>query len=466
MPGSQDQVATLLSRSLGTLPDPLPIPHRPTVSDVEVRPPGSKSLTNRALVLAGLANGSSRLRGALLDADDALRLMAALEKLGARVHQEAGGVRVAGVNGRWRPASDETALNLGNAGTATRFLTASAVLSHRPVVIDGNSRMRERPIGDLAAAVRELGARVEFLDVPGYPPLRITPGTIPPGASVTLGDLVSSQFVSGLMMAGPWIPGGLTIRVSGRVASGSYITMTASLMQRLGVSVRVSDEMRVIRVGGPAPGAFDLDIEPDASGATYFWGAAALIEGLQCRVTGLGRDSLQRDAAFPDVLARMGAIVGRRAVGSDLGPAIGVRGSGRLEGIAEDMSDMPDAAMTLAVVACFARGTTTIHGVRTLRVKETDRIAALRAELGKIGVKVETGIVGDDDTITVTPPTGGVDCSPGVRRVEFETYGDHRMAMSLSLVGLRRPNVWIRDPGCVSKTYPGYWRDFARLYGG
>lgn len=465
MPGAQDQAASLLSRSLGALPNPLPIPHRPTVSDVEVRPPGSKSLTNRALVLGGLASGSSWLRGALLDADDALRLMAALAKLGAGVQQEADGLRVEGVGGRWRPASQETALNLGNAGTATRFLTAAAVLSPSPVVIDGNARMRERPIGDLAEAVRELGARVEFLDVPGYPPLRITPGTIPSGASVTLGNLVSSQFVSGLMMIGPWMPGGLTIRIRGRVASGSYIMMTATLLERLGVSVRVSDEMRVIRIGGPPPKPFELDIEPDASGATYFWGAAALVDGLMCRVAGLGRDSLQRDAEFPDVLARMGAVVGRRTVGSNLGPAIGVRGTRRLEGIVADMEDMPDAALTLAAVAGFARGTTTIHGVRTLRVKETDRIAALQSELGKIGVKVETGILGDDDTITVTPPAGGVDCSAGVRRVEFETYGDHRMAMSLSLVGLRRPNVWIHDPGCVSKTYPGYWRDFARLYG-
>ena len=201
-----------------------------------------------------------------------------------------------------------------------------------------------------------------------------------------------------------------------------------------------------------------MRVEPDASGATYFWGAGAMLPGASVSVSGLSGDALQGDSGFPELLSRMGASV---AVREGL---VTVRGPERLAPVLADMSDMPDAAMTAAVCAAFADGTTILRGVRTLRDKECDRIAALESELGKIGVVVESDVRGDPDVLTITPPTGGVDCAAGVAPVEFETFDDHRMAMSLALVGLRRPGVLIRDPGCVAKTYPGYFADLASLY--
>lgn len=204
---------------------------------------------------------------------------------------------------------------------------------------------------------------------------------------------------------------------------------------------------------------FSYEVEPDASGATYFWAAAAMIPGASCTVLGLDDASLQGDAAFPNLLRDMGADV-RRATN----PAgLRVTGPSRLAPITCDMADMPDAAMSLASVAAFAPGPTTIRGLGTLRVKETDRIAAMQAELAKVGVTVRQAGP-DPDAITVTPPSGGLDCSPSAPRVEFDTYDDHRMAMSLALIGLRRPNVFIRDPRCVAKTYPTFWRDLDSLY--
>jgi 3-phosphoshikimate 1-carboxyvinyltransferase len=286
----------------------------------------------------------------------------------------------------------------------------------------------------------------------------------------------SSQFVSGLLLAAPWLRGGLTLKMVGRITSKSYVAMTLGLLHRLGATVKTSEDLRVIRVGpreqqyeqslGIAP--FVYAVEPDASGATYFWAAAALLPGATCLVRGLDSESLQGDAQFPDLLARMGVIVR-----STTTPGVSCTGPDRLAPILADMSEMPDAAMTLAVVASFARtdgmgvgaeATSVLRGLRTLRVKETDRIAALQNELAKIGVRVETSVAGDDDVISITPPNGGVDCSPDCPPVAFETYDDHRMAMSLALVGLRRPNVSIKDPGCVAKTYPTFWRDLAKLY--
>jgi len=194
---------------------------------------------------------------------------------------------------------------------------------------------------------------------------------------------------------------------------------------------------------------------------TYFWGAGAILPGATVRVAGLRPDSLQGDTRFPDLLERMGVEVTRRADGPGV---IACRGPERLRPIMADCAPVPDAAMTLGVVASFARGSSVLRGLRTLRVKETDRIAAMQAELAKVGVSVETSVRGDDDAMTITPPAGGIDCSPGVARVEFDTYDDHRMAMALALIGLRRPNVWVRNPACVAKTYPTFWADLARLH--
>lgn len=448
-------------------PDPAPVAPAPPGFGIEVTPPGSKSLTNRALLLAALARGRSTLRGALTEADDARRMMAALRRLGAGVEASMGQVRVEGVGGRWRVGAEGVALDLGNAGTATRFLAAAALLSPGPVVIDGNARMRQRPIDELVESLERLGASVEYLGSAGNPPVRIVAPTDPARspADAHFEATRSSQFISALLLVAPWLPRGLTVRLLGGVTSASYIDMTVRLLDRLGASVRTSADMRVIRVGparGRAPGdglaPFEHDIEPDASGATYFWAAAAMSPGSTCRVRGLDARSIQGDARFPRLLGEAGAQV-REGDGW-----IEVRGAG-LAPIVADMADMPDATMTMAAVAALAEGSSVLRGVRTLRVKETDRIEALRTELGRIGVGVECPLDGDEGAMRITPPAGGIDRSGAAPAVVFDTYDDHRMAMSLALIGLVRPNVFIRDPGCVAKTYPGFWADLAGVYG-
>lgn len=445
---------------------------RPTL---RVRPPGSKSLSNRALLLAALADGTSTLRNALLDADDAQRMVAALGQLGATVERcDDGSVKVRGVAGRWNPSTNPAELNLNNAGTATRFLTAAAVLSAGPIVIDGNARMRQRPIAELADVLPQFGAKVEYAGQAGYPPLRIIPpralGKEPAAPRVIeLPTTQSSQFISALLLIAPWLTAGITLRLTGEITSRSYIQMTLGQLAAVGATVRNSDDLSVIRVGAGAVGAnqrpglaaFEHDVEPDASGATYFWAAAALLPGLTARVQGIGADSLQGDSDFPVLLERMGAA----RVPAETGTAeLAVEGPDELLPTIADMSDMPDAAMTLAAVACFARGTTVLRGLRTLRVKETDRIAAMQTELGKLGVKLASPVSGDPDALSITPPIGGLDCTKACPTVVFDTYDDHRMAMSLALIGLRRPNVVIRDPKCVAKTYPTFWAEYARLH--
>jgi 3-phosphoshikimate 1-carboxyvinyltransferase len=366
---------------------------------------------------------------------------------------------VRGVGGRW-PASGVT-LALGNSGTSVRFLAAAAMLASGPVTIDGTARMQERPIGELGELLTRLGCGVEYLGAAGFPPLRVTPASGEATSTLDVASFQSSQFVSAILLVGPWLPKGLTLRLTGPLTSAAYIQMTLGLLSKVGASVRMSEDLRVIRVGGGGGGGlagFEYTVEPDATGATYFWGGAAMVAGARCAVEGLDTQSLQGDSLFPEVLGRMGARVQR-------GPGvIEVVGPRQLQPILADMSDMPDAAMTLAACACFANGTSILRGLRTLHVKECDRIAAMQAELTKLGVSVQTPVQNDADAMTITPPAGGVDCSPGAPPVVFETYDDHRMAMSLALIGLRRPNVAIRNPACVGKTYPGFWRDFGKFY--
>ncbi|TVQ63689.1 MAG: 3-phosphoshikimate 1-carboxyvinyltransferase [Phycisphaerales bacterium] len=447
-------MTNLLRAPLDVLPDPLPIPAlrvgAPT--KIAVRPPGSKSITNRALLLAGLASGSSSLRGALLDADDAQRMLGAVAALGARTTREGeSAVRVEGVGGRWRTGGAGATLELGNAGTAVRFLTAAAGLADAPVVIDGDARMRERPIGQLVDALRALGGRVVYAGEEGCPPVRVEPSASFVGGEVVLPTLASGQFVSALLLAAPWLAEGVRIRIEGEPTSPPYIAMTLGLLRALGAKgVRASEDLRDIAVGHGPLGGFALDVEPDASGATYFWGAAAITPGLRCVAPGLTRGSSQGDARFVDALGAMGA----RVIERD--GTLGVEGTGALRGVDIDMSDMPDAALTLAVVACFAQGPTTITGLRTLRVKETDRLAALENELTKLGARATAGA----DRLRIEPPPTDVAAAGAV---VFDTYNDHRMAMALSLAGLRRGGVAVADPACVAKTYPRYWADLASL---
>lgn len=465
----------ILKLPLDQLPDPLPIPTLPRGRDgnfaAQVRPPGSKSLTNRALLLAALADGRSELRDALVDADDARRMLAALRSLGATITENDGGaISVDGVGGRWHVPLEGVELNLNNAGTATRFLAAASLLSPAPVTIDGNARMRERPIGELGDILGQLDAQIAYLGKPGFPPMRVTPATAAIPRTLEIPTTRSSQFISALLLAAPWLPGGLTVRLTGPITSRSYVEMTVGLLTRLGANVRTSEDMRVIRVGpgnsgGPERGlaGFHYDVEPDASGATYFWAAAALVPLASCRVLGLDEHSLQGDADFPDTLARMGVGVVRHSGRTPQESYVETRGPRGLSAIMADLSDMPDATMTLAVVAAFARGTSIFCGIGTLRVKETDRVQALKNELAKVGVKVESPVAGDPEVMSITPPPGGIDCSASAPRVEFDTYDDHRMAMSMSLIGLVRPNVFIRDPRCVNKTYATFFTDFASL---
>jgi 3-phosphoshikimate 1-carboxyvinyltransferase len=452
-----------LLKPITELPRVLAMPAPPATFDAAVTPPGSKSLTNRALLLAGLARGESRVSNCLRDADDARRMIAAIQQLGAGVRDGPGGsLVVTGVDGRWRVPPEGVRLALGNAGTAARFLAASAMLANGPVTIDGDARMRERPIGELGDVLGKLGCGVVYEGSAGCPPVKITPPSAgAPSPLLEVPTTQSSQFISGILMAAPWLSRGLTVRLVGEITSAPYIAMTLGLLAQVGATVRHSEDLRVLRIGG-AEGqrglpAFEYAVEPDASGATYFWGAAAAVPGARCRVEGLDVGSLQGDARFPEVLRLMGVKVGS-------GPGyIETMGTATLKPILADMSEMPDAAMTLAAVACFANGTSILRGLRTLRVKESDRIAAMHAELTKLGVAVQTPVQGDKDAMTITPPVGGMDCSASAPPVEFETYNDHRIAMSLALIALRRPNITIRNPACVAKTYPTFWADFAKL---
>lgn len=458
-----------LTLPLDQLPDPLPLPPiRPRPGDAPLRarvtPPGSKSLTNRLLLLAALCEGESVLRRPLLEADDAQRMLAALALLGAPSTIADDSVHVRGVAGCWLPESNPLTLDLNNAGTATRFLAAAALLSPTPITITGNERMRQRPIAELVTSLRQLGAKVEHTADPNCPPITITPPTEPTTRVLEIPTTQSSQFISALLLIAPWMPGGLTLKLLGPVTSASYVRMTLALLEKLEVECQTSSDLSVIQIPHAPVRAFSMDVEPDASGATYFWGAGALIPGASVTLPGLDSSSLQGDARFPDLLARMGARVNEQPATPTTPGFITVAAPPRLQSIMADMSDMPDAAVTIAALAAFAPGPSVLRGVRTLRVKETDRIAALVNELGKIGVTVHADVNADPDTMTITPPPGGLDLSDNAPPVVFDTYDDHRMAMSLALIALRRPNVSINDPGCVAKTYPTYWRDLASLY--
>ena len=451
-----------LARPIDALPEALtlPDPPPPGARTLTIAPPGSKSLTNRALLLAALADGVSTLTGALTDADDAQRMIEALTTLGARIERDEAALRVEGVGGRFRTGGAESTLFLNNAGTATRFLTAACVLADGPVVIDGNARMRERPIGELIDLLRRLGATIDEIGERGFVPVRVRPIAGGARERLEVATTLSSQYVSALLLVAPWLASGLEIVYTDPATSPSYVRMTAGLLERLGATVQVDGRERLtsVRMAPGALGAFAYDVEPDASGATYLWGGAALVEGLSVETPAIGAGALQGDARFVEVLERMGARVERDA------RTTRVIGTGTLRAVDEDFSDMPDAAMTLGALAPFADGPTTIRGLRTLRVKETDRIEAMRIELGKIGCRVEVfaheGALGEADEGVVIHPAPDADAP-----VAFDTYDDHRMAMALALVALRRPNVTINDPACVRKTYATYWRDFARLAG-
>ena len=419
-----------------------------------VRVPGSKSISNRALLLAGFAAGTTRISG-LLHSDDTHVMLEALKQLGCRIEGDDEGVAVTGLGDR--PLAQRSILWLGNAGTAMRPLVAALALGAAPEArfeLRGTPRMHERPIGDLVDALRSLGAAIEYLEQPGYPPLAIHP---PPRALafdrpiVVRGD-VSSQFLTSLLLALPMRagPSGATVEVEGELISKPYVDITLRLLERFGVAV-ARQGWRSFRVSAPlglrSPGRFA--VEGDASSASYFIAAAAIGAGdAALRIEGVGSESIQGDIAFVDAVRAMGAIVVAEP------HALAVRrGRFPLLPITLDCNHIPDAAMTLAVLALFASGTSRLENIASWRVKETDRLAAMAAELRKVGADVVEG----EDSLAITPPARW-------RAAAFATYDDHRMAMALSLASLNAaagvtPGLPMRigDPRCVAKTWPDYF---------
>ncbi len=415
--------------------------------------PGSKSISNRVLLLAALASGRTVVR-ALLDSDDTRVMLDALRALGVGVAcqpnssgSDADDYEIPGVGGAFPVKQAE--LFLGNAGTAFRPLTAALAMMGGDYTLTGVARMHERPIGDLVDALRQLGANISYSGVEGFPPLHLRPVGQQPSDRARVRGNVSSQFLTGLLMALPLRRATTTVEVEGELISKPYIGITLAMMARFGVTV-AQHNWQTFTVSADSryqsPG--DIYIEGDASSASYFLAAGA-IGGGPVRVEGVGRDSVQGDVHFVDALAQMGAQI-------EMGPnwiAARAPANGALTAIDLDCNHIPDAAMTLGVLALFAKGTTTLRNIASWRVKETDRIVAMATELRKVGAIVEEGA----DFIRITPP---VQLTPNA---QIDTYDDHRMAMCFSLVSLGGVPVRINDPGCVAKTFPYYFPRFAAI---
>lgn len=424
-------------------PDPLEIQTVEGPITARVRPPGSKSLTNRALVCAALADGESTLTGALVS-DDTHVMIDGLSRLGVPIDVTDLGttLRVAGAGGAV-PAM-EADLFIGNSGTTVRFLTALATLGHGAFRLDGVPRMRERPIGDLADALNALGANVRCESPGDCPPVAIHANGLPGGEASVRGD-ISSQFLSGLLMAAPAASGPVLLTIDGELVSRPYVRMTLEVMRSFGVDVEAPEDLSRFAIEPTTYQARVYAIEPDASAASYFWAAAAITGG-RVTVEGLSRDALQGDVAFVDCLEQMGCQVEADADSITVaGPPAGQP----LRGASLDMNAVSDTVQTLAAVALFAEGPTEVSGVAHNRHKETDRIGDLATELRRLGAKVDE----KEDGLVIHPGE--------LRGAVVETYDDHRMAMSLALVGLRQPGVQISNPGCTAKTYPGYFEDLA-----
>ena len=416
-----------------------------------VRLPGSKSISNRVLLLAALAEGETTITN-LLDSDDTRVMLDALEKLGVRVKRDGDTCVVTGTRGAFTARSAD--LFLGNAGTAVRPLTAALAVNGGNYRIHGVPRMHERPIGDLVDGLRQIGAKVDYEENEGYPPLRIRPAQITADAPIRVRGDVSSQFLTSLLMTLPLLrteSGVSTVQVDGELISKPYIEITIKLMARFGIEVERNGWHQFIVPAGQryqSPGT--IMVEGDASSASYFLAAGALGGG-PLKVEGVGRASIQGDVGFADALIKMGANL---QMGDDW---IEVRGvgndNGKLNPIDMDFNLIPDAAMTIAVAALFADGATTLRNIASWRVKETDRLAAMATELRKVGAKVQEG----EDYLVIEPP------EKLIPNASIDTYDDHRMAMCFSLVSLGGVPIRINDPKCVGKTFPDYFERFIAL---
>jgi 3-phosphoshikimate 1-carboxyvinyltransferase len=416
-----------------------------------VRLPGSKSISNRTLLLAALAKGTTHIKD-LLASDDTHVMLMALQKLGVKWEQigESQDYIVHGIDGVLPVHHAD--LFMGNAGTAIRPLTAALAVMGGDYTLHGVSRMHERPIGDLVDALNEIGARIEYTGEPGFPPLHIQRGHIHADRMKVRGN-VSSQFLTALLMAAPLMARerNVTIDVIGELISKPYIEITLNLMRRFGVEVQRDGWQSFTIAAGQgyrSPGT--IHVEGDASSASYFLAAGAIAHG-PVRVEGVGKDSIQGDVRFVDALRQMGATV---TLGENW---IEAQSNGALKAIDADFNHIPDAAMTIAVAALYADGPTTLRNIGSWRVKETDRLAAMAIELRKLGATVEEG----DDYLRVTPPAQ-------IQPAAIDTYDDHRMAMCFSLASLdgairRGAPIRINDPQCVAKTFPDYFGAFAKV---
>ena len=412
----------------------------------EVRLPGSKSITNRVLLVSALAEGNTRLHN-LLRSDDTRYMGEALDKLGVKIRFSENYTE-ADIQGTGAPIDippQVQELFLGNAGTAMRSLCAALTLGSGTVLLHGEERMKERPIRDLVEALGTIGADISYEESAGYPPVKINAHGLK-GGSVSVRGNISSQYLTALLICAPYCETPLHIHVEGELISAPYILLTLKVMRDFGIEVKHEGltDFYVPKGHYRSPG--DYDVEGDASSASYPLAAAAIAKG-KVRVLGVGSESSQGDVAFTEVLCKMGAKI---TVGPDW---IECDGTGcTLHGVDLNLNDIPDAAMTVAVLALFADGPSTISGIASWRVKETDRIAAVSAELRKVGADVRE----TNDSITITPPQQ-------LQPATIETYNDHRMAMCFSLVSLGGVPIKILDPACVNKTYPSYFEDFERL---
>jgi len=419
-----------------------------------VRLPGSKSISNRTLLLAALAQGTTILRE-VLESDDTRYMLTALRALGVRC-DDAGerAVAVHGVNGAFPVKKAD--LFLGNAGTAVRPLTAVLAMCGGEYRIDGVARMHERPIADLVDALRQLGADISYLGHAGFPPLAIRQRALRASGAVSIRGNVSSQYLTGLLMALPLLGVKTVVQVEGELISKPYVEITLNAMRQFGVEVaRDGWAAFTVPAGARYVSPGELYVEGDASSASYFLAAGAisgLTGGGPVRVEGVGRDSTQGDVRFAGALEQMGAAVSMSDHWIEATAGGEAQKRGRLRAVDLDCNHIPDAAMTLAIAALFADGTTTLRNIGSWRVKETDRIAAMAAELVKLGATVEEGA----DYLCITPPAQW-------RAATIDTYDDHRMAMCFSLAALGGVAVRINDPGCVAKTFPDYFQALAGI---
>ena len=401
--------------------------------------PGSKSHTHRVLIAAALASGSSRVANGLV-CDDTDHTAHGLCRMGARITKDGSDFIVQGVNGRPGPCREP--IDLGNSGTSMRLLTAVASLGTGTYTLTGTQRMKERPIGDLADALAALDVRITTQSPGGCPPVEVE-GTVIGKSQTTVRCALSSQFLSGLLLIGPYTQNGLHITVSQGPVSRPYVDMTLAVMRDFGVDVQREGYVKffVPSQRKYVPGLHQ--VEPDASSASYFWAAAA-ITGASVTVAGISPGSVQGDARFASVLEQMGCQVRQTEQG------LCVTG-GNLSGIRVNMADMPDMVPTLAVVAAYARGTTRITDVSHLKAKESDRLGCVAQELAKMGILAQAG----EDGLVIE---GGEPMAASI-----ETHDDHRLAMSFAVAGLKAPGTVILDPGCVEKSFPGFWEEWERM---